>query len=70
MMYKIIQGGKGAGLTTYRFFLYMYRRSMTQYVGMALGKIVGNWDQEEDVENDEKNGGMCEKCCDAGRGNI
>ena len=43
---------------------------MTQYVGMSCGKIVGNWDQEEDVENDEKNGGMSEKCCDAGRGNI
>ena len=22
------------------------------------------------VENDEKSDGMCEKCCDAGRGNL
>ena len=30
---------------------------------------VGNGDQRGDVENDE-NDDMCEKCCDAGRGNI
>ena len=31
---------------------------------------VGNRDQRKDAENDEKHDGMCEKCCDAGRGNI
>ena len=31
---------------------------------------MGNWDQRKDVENDENIDGMCEKCCDAGRGNI
>ena len=35
-----------------------------------MEKIVENWDQRKDVENDEKYYGMCEKCCDAGRGNI
>ena len=34
------------------------------------GKVVGNWDQSKDEENDEKFDGMCEKCDDAGRGNI
>ena len=28
------------------------------------------WDPRKDVENGEKDDGMCEKCCDAGRGNI
>ena len=27
---------------------------------------VGNWDQGKDVENDENDDGLCEKCCDAG----
>ena len=27
---------------------------------------VRNWDQSKDVENDENDDGMCEKCCDAG----
>ena len=31
---------------------------------------MGNWDKGKDAENDEKYAGMCEKCCDAGRGNI
>ena len=35
-----------------------------------MEKVVGNWDQRKDAENDEKDDGMCEKCCDAGRGNI
>ena len=35
-----------------------------------LDKYLGNWDQRKDVENNEKYGGMCEKCCDFGRGNI
>ena len=35
-----------------------------------MEKAVGNWDQRKDVENDEKYDRMCEKCCDAGRGNI
>ena len=35
-----------------------------------MEKIVGNWDQRKYVENDEKYDGMCDKCCDAGRGNI
>ena len=33
-----------------------------------VGKYVGNWDPRKDVENDEKYDGICEKCCDAGRG--
>ena len=33
-------------------------------------KVVGSRDQREYVENDGKYDGMCEKCCDAGRGNI
>ena len=36
-----------------------------------MGKYVGKRDPTKDVENDEKNDGMCEKCCDARRqGNI
>ena len=33
-------------------------------------KYMGNWDQGKYVENDEQHVGICEKCCDAGRGNI
>ena len=35
-----------------------------------MEKYVGNWDQKKDVENDEKEYGMCDMCCDAGRRNI
>ena len=35
-----------------------------------MNRVVGKWDQRTDTENDEKYDGMCEKCCDAGRGNI
>ena len=35
-----------------------------------MEKYVGNWDQRKDVKNDEKYYGMCEKSCDAERGNI
>ena len=34
----------------------------------VVAKVVGKWDQRKDVENDEKDDRMCEKCCDAGRG--
>ena len=34
------------------------------------GKVVGNWDQRKDVENDDKHYRMCWKCCDVGRANI
>ena len=40
---------------------------MEEWVGE---KYVGNWDQRKDAENDEKDYRMCEKCCDAERGNI
>ena len=33
-------------------------------------KAVGKRDRRKDVEDDEKYDGMCEKCCDAGWGNI
>ena len=36
----------------------------------VVGKYVGIRDQRNDVENNEKIDGTCEKCCDAGRGNI
>ena len=36
----------------------------------VVGKYVGNWGQRKYVEKDEKYGGNCEQCCDAGRGNI
>ena len=36
----------------------------------VVEKVVGTWDTRKDVENDEKDDGMCEKCRDAGRGNI
>ena len=49
----------------------MYKRPTTQYHGeMDGGKNCDNRDQKNDVENDEKYYGRCEKCCDAGRGNI
>ena len=35
-----------------------------------MGKDVGNLDQRKDAENDEEYDGVCDKCCDAGRGNI
>ena len=35
-----------------------------------MEKAVGTRDQTKDVENEEKKDGMCEKCRDAGRGNI
>ena len=35
-----------------------------------MEKDVATWDQKKGVENDEKYYGMCEKCGDAGRGNI
>ena len=31
-------------------------------------KVVASWDQRKDVENHEKDDGMYEKCCGAGRG--
>ena len=36
----------------------------------VVGKYVVNWNQRKDLGNDEKDDGMCEKCSDAGRGNI
>ena len=33
-------------------------------------KAVGNRDQRKYVENEEKDDGMCEEDCDAGRGDI
>ena len=41
--------------------------SMEEWV---LEKYMGNCDQRKDAENDEKHDGMCEKCCEAGRGNT
>ena len=38
--------------------------------GWVLEKDAGTWDQRKEVENDENYDGMCEKCCDAERGNI
>ena len=35
-----------------------------------MENYVGNWDERKDVKNDAKYYGMCEKCCDAGWGNI
>ena len=35
-----------------------------------MEKVVRNWDQRKDAENDEIYHGICEKCCDAGRGTI
>ena len=35
----------------------------------VVGKVVGNWDQRENVENG-KDDRMCEKCYTARRGNI
>ena len=35
-----------------------------------MEKVVENWDQRKDVENDEKDYGMCDECCDVGRENI
>ena len=32
----------------------------------VVEKYVGSWDQGKDVEKDDKDDGMCEKCCDAG----
>ena len=46
----------------------MYRRPTTQHGEME--KTMGNRNQREDVVNDEKYDGMCEKYFDAGRGNI
>ena len=37
---------------------------MTQYGKWVVGKVVGNWDQKKDVENNKKYDGMCEKCCE------
>ena len=67
---KIIQGRKDAGLTTYCFFLDVQKAYDTSMEKLVVAKGVGNWDHRKDVENDEKYGGMCERCCDAGRGNI
>ena len=67
---KIIHGRKDAGLTTTLFLPGCTEglcHSMKEWV---LEKYVGNWDRGKDVENDENDDGMCEKCCDAGRGNI
>ena len=43
---------------------------MSQYGGTGCGKRCGKLGQRKDVVNDEKYDGICEKCCDAGRGNI
>ena len=44
---------------------------MTLIAGeMGSGKSRRKLLRSEDVENGEKYYGMCEKCCDAGRGNI
>ena len=70
---KIIQGRKDAGLTTYCFFLHVQKAYDTVHTwrDAGCGKICGKLGSEERCgENDEKYYGMCEKCCDAGRGNI
>ena len=36
----------------------------------VVEKYVGNWDWRKGAENVKKYYGRCEKCCDAGRGNI
>ena len=36
----------------------------------VVAKYVGHWDHRKYLENDEKDDGMCEKCCDTGRGNM
>ena len=67
---KIVQGRKDAGLTNVLFLSRCtegLRHSMEKWV---VEKTMGNRNQRKDVENDEKDDGMCEKCCDAGRGNI
>ena len=43
---------------------------MTQYGEMGCGNSCGELGLEERCGNCEKDDGMCEKCCDAGRGNI
>ena len=68
---KVIQGRKDAGLTTHCLFLDVQKAYDTVWRNGSLEKYVGDWDQrKKDVGHDENDDGMCEKCCDAGRGNI
>ena len=54
-----IQRNKGAGLTTCCFFLDVRKAYDMALEEWVVEKAVGNWDQKNDVENDEKNDGMC-----------
>ena len=72
---KTIQDRKDAGLTTYCLFL-----DVQKAYDIPVVRRKGLWEKlweigiyimRKDVENDEKiDGMMCEKCCDAGRGNF
>ena len=68
---KIIHGRKDAGLTPYCFFPDVQKAYDTEYGEMGCGiKLWEYCDQRKDVENDEKIDRMCDKCCDAGGGNV
>ena len=36
----------------------------------VVGKVVGNWDQRENMDNGKEGNRMCEKCYNARWGNI
>ena len=67
---KIIQGKKDAGLTTHCSFLDVQKAYDTVWRNGLWGKLseIGirgkMWRMMKNIN------GMCEKCCDAGRGNI
>ena len=67
---NILQGRKDAGLTTYCFFLDVQKAYGTVWRSGLWRKIVASWDQRKYVENVEQYDGMCDKGCNAGRGNI
>ena len=67
---NIIQGGKDAGLTTYRFSLDVQNAYDTVWRNGLWKKMSEIGIRGQMWRNDENYDGMCEKGCDAGRGNI
>ena len=66
---KMTQGIKDARRTTYCFFLDVQRAYDTVWRNGLREKL---WEigVKGRMRIDEKHEGICEKCCDAGRGNI
>lgn len=67
---KIVHGSKGAGLTSYCYFLDVLKAYDTVRKKGLWEKLRENGIRGKDVEHNEKDDGVSEKCYDAGPGNM